>query len=320
MASNMYVRYVDGEEKIQISFDYSHEGSVPRTFNALRPPNEEINQSLTRIAANISKKVIKKKKKKMEGGNEQESSIVLKVFQNEQEVPEKMVVKDALVQGNIVTINGSKLSVQLNAPVCLELSIPESILSGFPIYPKIDVEFTDLEVCDFIWEKIKYVENKVNGKKHKNDDSKPEITECIKVADSLSYTPKNEDIDFHLKLTCTPKTVERIGKPFSVESKYVVSAGPGLCPFEHRQLYTKTVTGKGEYVIMCIYIMLLFLTVVFSGYTSDIPSKVFIPCHTIVVGYYCIILAVSVSICLSVCLSYICPSVFSFPDDLSKCQ
>lgn len=254
MASNVYVRYVDGEEKVQISFDYSHEGSEPKSFNALRPQNEEINKALERIAANVSKKVEKKKKKKkLEHAEEQESSIVLKaLFQNEKEIPENTVTKDALVQGNIIAINGVKLFVELNAPNCLGLKIPESVMSGFPIYPKIDIEFSDLEDCDFIWEKIKYEENVddtgTSSKKHKNEDSKRNITECIKVANTFSYTPTNEDIDFYLKLTCVPKTSDRTGKPFSVESKFKVAAGPGLCPFEHRQLYTKAVTGKGEYV------------------------------------------------------------------------
>ena len=46
----------------------------------------------------------------------------------------------------------------------------------------------------------------------------------------------------------------------------------------------------------------------------------FIPSHTIVAGYYGITLAVHVSIHLSICLPYVCPSLFSFRDDLSKCQ
>ena len=42
----------------------------------------------------------------------------------------------------------------------------------------------------------------------------------------------------------------------------------------------------------------------------------FVPCHTIVVGY-----AFTLVVCVSVHLSYVCPSVFSFPDNnLSKFQ
>ena len=50
-------------------------------------------------------------------------------------------------------------------------------------------------------------------------------------------------------------------------------------------------------------------------------SYLFIPQHTLVVGYYGITLAVGVSILLSIHLSVICPSVFPFLDDnLSKHQ
>ena len=249
MASRVFVRCVDGDERIQISFDYSHQGAIPKTFNALRPQNEEIKSALTRIAANISKKVEKKKRKRLEPGEEQESSIELKVYRNECEIPEDTVMKDAFVHGNILSINGSKLVVDYNAPACLKVTIPESIMSGFPIYPKTDVEFTDLDDSDFVWEKIKYTETGATGRKHKNEDSK-ETSECIKVGDQLCYTPTNEDIDFHLRLTCTPKSGERSGKPFSVDSKFATTAGPGLCPFEHRHLYTKTVTGKNEYDLL----------------------------------------------------------------------
>ena len=48
---------------------------------------------------------------------------------------------------------------------------------------------------------------------------------------------------------------------------------------------------------------------------------VFIPRYTTIAGYYGITLAVRVSVRLSVRLSYVRPSVFSFPDDnLCGCQ
>lgn len=254
MASKMYVRCVEEEDKIQLSFEYSHKRGELRTFNALRPQNEELGRCLERIAANVSKKV-EKKKKKSEPGTDQESSLVVKaLYQNEQEIPNGTSTKEALSQGNIVTINGVRLVIEVNAPACLGLSIPESIMAGFPIFPKIDIEFADLEDCDFCWEKLKY-EREINeeaergSKKQKSDNVKNKIVKSIKICNSLHYTPTNEDIEFHLKLTCLPKSGDRTGKPYSAESKFAVGAGPGLCPFENRQLYTKTVTQNGKYVI-----------------------------------------------------------------------
>ena len=251
MASNVYVRCVDGDDKVQISFDYSHKGGETKTFNALRPQNEQISKALERIAANVSKKVEKKKKRQPDPGAEEPTVVLRALFHNEEEIPEDTSTKDALVQGNVVTINGVRLLVQVNAPNCIGLVVPETVMACFPIYPKIDIEFTDLDACEFCWEKIKYEESEsksANNKKQKTAESK-KIVQSIKVCDCFSYMPTNDDIDFHLKLTCIPKSGDRTGRPYSVESKFPVTAGPGPCPFEQRQLYTKTTTGKGEYVI-----------------------------------------------------------------------
>ena len=251
MASNVYVRSVDGDDKVQITFDYSHKGGEMKTFNALRPQDETISRALERIAFNVIKKVEKKRKRQPDPGEEPAVSLKA-LFHDETEIPEDTSTKDALVQGNIVTINGIKLLVQVNAPNCIGLVIPETIMACFPIYPKIDIEFTDLDACDFCWEKIKFEETEhkdANNKRQKTAAEPPKILQCIKVCDKFSYTPTNDDIDFYLKLTCIPKSGDRTGRPYSVESKFPVTAGPGLCPFEERQMYTKTTTGKGEYVM-----------------------------------------------------------------------
>ncbi len=51
-----------------------------------------------------------------------------------------------------------------------------------------------------------------------------------------------------LKLVCTPRNGSQTGDPTEAESKVLVSAGPGLCPFENRQAFTTTVAPEGQYV------------------------------------------------------------------------
>ena len=265
MASNIYVRCVDGDDKVKISFDYSHKGGEVKFFNALRPQDESIGRTLERLTANVSKKVEKKRKRQADPGEEEPAVRLKALFHNETEIPDGTSAKDALVEGNMVTINGTKLLVQVNAPCCLGLVLPETVMACFPIYPKIDIEFADLGDCDFSWEKIKYEEkehkdtNNTNNRKRKTSTGPQKILECIKICHKFSYTPTNDDIDYCLRLTCIPKSGDRTGRPYSNEAKFPVTAGPGPCPFEQRQLYTKTETGKGEYVIARFFLFYSFL-------------------------------------------------------------
>ena len=69
------VRSVQGEERLQLSFKYTPaEGGQQRTFNLDRLKNEEVDKSLARISANISKTTKKKKKGKWEGKSAPEAS------------------------------------------------------------------------------------------------------------------------------------------------------------------------------------------------------------------------------------------------------
>ena len=45
---------------------------------------------------------------------------------------------------------------------------------------------------------------------------------------------------------CVPKSTLKVGDEKEAVSKVEVSAGPGLCPFENRQVFTSTITPTGQ--------------------------------------------------------------------------
>ncbi|KAL4217215.1 Endonuclease/Exonuclease/phosphatase [Mactra antiquata] len=242
--ASFYVKCVDSEESLEISFDYAHRGGVMRSFNACRPKVEPVQNSLTRIAANINKHINKKKRKKTDTDLVE---VRLVVYQSDSvtKVPENTKVEDALQHGNKVVIDESPYTVDVNPPLCRSVVIPQSIMVGFPLYPQLDLSFADLNDSEYVWEKIKYKDSGDADKMPaKPDPSK--IIERVKVCTELSYVPTNEDIGYRLAFTCIPRSGQRVGRPCNTESKFDVTSGPGLCPFEHRHLYTQKETNINE--------------------------------------------------------------------------
>jgi len=139
-------------------------------------------------------------------------------------------------------------SVDVNGPCCNGVVIPQTVMVGFPIYPKPDVEFTNVNDSLCLWKRVRYEQSDTDSKSAKKEPKTAEETERIELSREFSYTPCNDDIGCKLAFTFTPRHGEREGKPLSVESKYEVTAGPGLCPFEHRHLYTSQPAGSEELV------------------------------------------------------------------------
>ena len=244
--SKFCVRCVDNEESLQISVEYasSGSGSASRIFNACRPKRENIENSLTRLAQNINKRVSKKKK----GKDTEKKEVTIELYENDgvTKICDPVSAERGFSHGNVVQILDTKYTVDVNPPCCLGITIPQSIMVGFPLFPKVEVEFCNADDSDFLWEKIKYEGDNVaaTSKSVKRDFSK--VEERKEICRTLSYTPTNDDIGYCLSVTCIPKSGERIGKEFTTQSKYEVTAGPGLCPFETRHLYTQKQTEQNE--------------------------------------------------------------------------
>jgi 2',5'-phosphodiesterase len=196
----------------------------------------QVGKTILRLKTNILKTLIKKKKKKKEDQAESTSEPDLKIWMSIKGAcvdDDKTPVHQVFVKGAVLHIEDQNYPVEVNLPTILALILPKNIMVGFPIYPKIQVEFCDLQDCSFVWYKEKIVD----------EPSKRAKTTvlCVKVGDTFSYTPLLSDLGHKLKVTCVPKLGERCGGEFSVLSKCDVEAGPGLCPFENRHMYTQNV-------------------------------------------------------------------------------
>lgn len=246
--SKLCVRCVDDEESLQISLEYASSSGASRTYNACRPKKENIGNTLSRLAQNINKH-LNKKKKKRENGTEQ-PEVLLDLYQSDgvTKILPTESAENALRCGNIINISDKKYTVDVNPPNCRGIIIPQSVMVGFPLFPKLDLEFSSLDDSEYLWEKIKYEATEHSGaqtgKPKKPDPAK--IIDRQEISRNFSYMPTNDDIGYHLAFTCTPKSGDRVGKPFTAESKFDVTTGPGVCPFETRHLYTQKKTQLGE--------------------------------------------------------------------------
>jgi 2',5'-phosphodiesterase len=249
--SRFNVRCVDTDSSLQISVEYAPTGgSASRIFNACRPKIENVETSLTRLAQNINKHFSKKKKKK--DSDIKEVTVELYETDGVTKICDPVSAEDGFSHGNIVQILDSKYTVDVNGPCCLGIVIPQSVMVGFPLYPKVNAEFCNLDNSEFMWEKIKYrADNTAENSKSRKQNSSI-IEERKEICRTLSYTPTNDDIGYCLAFTCIPKSGERSGKSFTVEAKHEVTAGPGLCPFETRHLYTQKETEQNEYVYIYV--------------------------------------------------------------------
>ncbi|KAG6446256.1 hypothetical protein O3G_MSEX004346 [Manduca sexta] len=119
-----------------------------------------------------------------------------------------------------------------NAPWVTSISLPQSILSGFPVYPEyFRTQYANINMCAFNW----YRGLSVNEKGNAIVDMHINWKLC---GNGFTYTPASDDIGMKLKLECIPVNEITVGPAVETVSKNVVEAGPGLCPFETRHMFT----------------------------------------------------------------------------------
>lgn len=115
--------------------------------------------------------------------------------------------------------------VKRNAPYITKISLPSCILAGFLTYPsKFESLYTDTKRSIFDWYRNDPI-NKPNSWTH--------------VGNGYLYVPSVTDIGCHLKISCEPRNDSDSGSRMEIQSKNVVEAGPGECPFDTRHQFTK---------------------------------------------------------------------------------
>ncbi|XP_050996531.1 2',5'-phosphodiesterase 12 [Acomys russatus] len=255
------VRCVPSEPKLSLSFalaDGSHK-------NMQRDQSEPLGRALSRIATNALKGHAKVAAAKKSRKNRAQSSggsacaatgadpaaacePVVKLYYREEAVAEDVLNVDAWQDGAVLQIGDVKYKVERNPPAFTELQLPRYIMAGFPVCPKLSLEFGDPASSVFRWYKeVKpgAAEPGDGGLASSSSSSSRSLPSSSWIETGVGervYTPCNADIGLRLKLRCTPGNGQRFGPSRELESVCPVEAGPGTCTFDHRHLYTKKVT------------------------------------------------------------------------------
>lgn len=159
-----------------------------------------------------------------------------------------MLNVDAWQDGAVLQIGDVKYKVERNPPAFTELQLPRYIMAGFPVCPKLSLEFGDPGSSVFRWYRevragaAEPGERGLAAATATSSRSLPSPAWAETGVQERVYTPSNADVGLRLKLHCTPGNGQRFGPSRELESVCPVEAGPGTCTFDHRHLYTKKVT------------------------------------------------------------------------------
>ncbi|XP_016334388.1 2',5'-phosphodiesterase 12-like, partial [Sinocyclocheilus anshuiensis] len=219
------VRCVPRESKLTISFNL--DGSNKQM---LREQTEPLGKVLARIANSLIKAQNKAKKSRPNEEKRETPEISLRV--NETRVPEDTVSARAWQDGAVLHVGSLKYKVELNPPTFTVSELPTSLMAGFPVCPKLEMEFGELRDSEFRWFK----------------ESSPDAPQdCwMEAGCERVFTPSNLDIGLKVMLKCTPGNGSRFGEPKELVSSGVVEAGPGACSFDNRHMFTQEATGESS--------------------------------------------------------------------------
>lgn len=242
-----YLRFRKGQETFNFNFRYvDEELKIDRQFNFNRRASEPVSAFLKRIDCNVGKVVIKKKQKKSKEQKKAKKKLDEEAEKNSDEIDQDPSIKVALLKNEITVdddtpceiafenvsqlilqISESKFTIKQNVPWVEEISLPQSILVGFPTYPsKFITSFTNIKDSKFMWFK---------NLRSSTPNKPPEWRE---IGSGYFYIPTAEDMGYKLKLDCIPGNEEQRGPCMEIESPNLVEAGPGRCPFENRHSFT----------------------------------------------------------------------------------
>lgn len=254
----VHFQHLPGNDTVQVYLRVSCEKfNVNRTFNFSRKVAENIDAFIGRVCGNLEKELAKRNKKKKLKGLKGEAipetpSFVpedLKVVLREnQGAPLEGITVEELLNRIVANdqpsyfleILGQLHRIKLNAPWVANLQMPSSILAGYRVYPqKLETLFCSKDDLDFIW--------------YRGVEGKDVWTE---VGRGYSYLAQNEDVNFRLKIKAVPRTAEEGGNlEFERTANCTVQAGPGLCPFEERHLFTPDHLTGSEFRVISYNIL-----------------------------------------------------------------
>lgn len=197
---------------------------------------ERLSKTLTRLSANIQRKIDKPKGRKRKSNDDQEPTadakeINIKLFGPDGgEINGDLHNCHAWSQGSILVINDCRYIVELNPPSVVSLTLPKTLLSGFSVYPYVTLEFTSSQESNFSWFRLN-----------------PDSSETF-LGDGHYYIPGDDDIGCRLKVVVTPIVDRRMGETVEAISINPVEHGPTGCPSEERHKQTLQHTDRDRYV------------------------------------------------------------------------
>nr|XP_033781610.1 2',5'-phosphodiesterase 12 [Geotrypetes seraphini] len=228
------VRCVPSESKLSISF--SLDGSQKRMQ---RDQSEQLGRALARIASNALKGQMKAKKSKQKRTEQAAAAVepLVRLCHGDKVVAPDVINVDAWQDGAVLEVGEVKYLVERNPPTFKDAELPRCVMAGFPVFPKLQIEFGELEESHFQWYK--------EAKDSAGTDAAASAavgSRWVEAGSERVFTPTNADIGLKLKLKCTPGNSQRYGVARELEIICSVEAGPGTCAFDHRHLYTNKIT------------------------------------------------------------------------------
>lgn len=140
------VRCLPGEPKLTICFRLDGGDR-----NMLRDQDEALGRVLARISNSTSKNHKKSKKNRGQQPCEAAEAAVVKLFFGGDEVPDTLPNSEAWRDGAVLQVGEARYHVHRNPPTFTAAELPGSLLAGFPVCPKLEVEFGKLQDCEFTW-------------------------------------------------------------------------------------------------------------------------------------------------------------------------
>lgn len=235
-----YVRVLKEEDRIEIKLRYIDPNlGLDRWFSFNRSMGDTVQQIKERVITNIDKACAKYRKRMLKKqGSAEAFKIDVQLMQSSSILDPEVSCRNLISMPDVgISVNGQLYLLDIDPPSVKALKLPTSLMAGFPIYPKIDIENCHLDDCEFQWFRKEESSTSTTESDVKNDS-------WSLVGTGFSYTASNLDIGSFLKVECTPKNASRIGLLEVATASQVVEAGPGLCPFEIRHRFTKDRVGN----------------------------------------------------------------------------
>ncbi|XP_078270725.1 2',5'-phosphodiesterase 12 [Rhinoraja longicauda] len=143
------------------------------------------------------------------------------LYVGEQAVPGHTSNEEAWQEGAVLQVGSARYRVQRNPPGLTLLALPASILAGFPVCPRLQVEFGQAADCRFEWLR------------------EAEDGHWEPVADGRVFTPPPDLVGRRLKLRCRPGDGSRLGPETEALSSGPVQLGPEACTCDDRHSFTQ---------------------------------------------------------------------------------